>query len=92
MVEEKFQCLNPVPGKTGKNISKAKYDVIKAELLKILGGSQPTHTELFNQLVKNLSSKFNGNISWYGECVKLDLEARKIIKRDSSKPPKYHLV
>jgi hypothetical protein len=92
MPEEKISCLNPVPGKTGKNISKAKYDITKAALIQILSASTPTHTELFETLEKNLTGKFDGNISWYGECVKLDLEARKIIERDSAKPPRYHLV
>jgi hypothetical protein len=40
-----------------------------------------THTELFRQLTKDLKGKFSGNISWYGETVKLDLEARTIIER-----------
>jgi hypothetical protein len=46
---------------------------------------------LFNQLNKSLKNKFSGNISWYGETVKLDLEARKTIERTSSKPQKYRL-
>jgi hypothetical protein len=50
-----------------------------------------THTELFSRLNKRLKGKFAGNISWYGETVKLDLEARKIIERTSAKPPKYRL-
>ena len=36
-----------------------------------------TRTELFNRLNKSLKGKFSGNISWYGETVKLDLEAKK---------------
>jgi len=36
-----------------------------------------THTELFNRLNKSLKGKFSGNISWYGETVELDLEAKK---------------
>jgi hypothetical protein len=50
-----------------------------------------THTELFNRLNKSLKGKFSGNISWYGETVKLDLEAKKIIERTASKPQKYRL-
>ena len=50
-----------------------------------------THDELFDRLNKSLKNKFSGNISWYGETVKLDLEARKIIERTSSKPQKYGL-
>jgi hypothetical protein len=50
-----------------------------------------THTELFNRLNKSLKGKFSENISWYGETVKLDLEAKKIIERTASKPQKYRL-
>jgi len=78
-------------GKSGKNISKGKYDVLKEAILSALHDKEVTHTELFDQLNKNLKSKFSENISWYGETVKLDLEARKIIKRTSSKPQKYRL-
>jgi hypothetical protein len=47
--------------------------------------------ELFSRLNKSLKGKFAGNISWYGETVKLDLEAKKIIERTASKPQKYRL-
>jgi hypothetical protein len=46
---------------------------------------------LFGCLNKSLKDKFSGNISWYGETVKLDLEAKKIIERTASKPQKYRL-
>jgi hypothetical protein len=46
---------------------------------------------LFSRLNKGLKGKFSGNISWYGETVKLDLEAKKIIERTASKPQKYRL-
>ncbi len=93
MSEEKIQCLNPVAGKTGKRISKAKYEVLKAEIMSILHDDTPTHTELFARLEKNLAAgKFDGHVSWYGECVKLDLEARHLITRDAAKPPRYHMA
>jgi len=50
-----------------------------------------THAELFSPLNKNLKGKFSGNISWYAETVKLDLEAKKIIERTPSKRQKYRL-
>src|SRR5438132_13402935 len=90
MAEEKILTKHPL-GKSGKNISKQKYETLKKAILSALRNKELSHTELFNQLNKNLKSKFSGNISWYGETVKLDLEARKIIERTSSKPPKYRL-
>jgi hypothetical protein len=90
MAEEKILTRHPL-GKSGKNISKQKYDTLKQAILSALKNKELTHTELFNHLNKNLKGRFPSNISWYGETVKLDLEARKIIERTSSKPQKYRL-
>ncbi len=90
MAEEKILTKHPL-GKSGKNISKQKYETLKKAILSALQNKELTHPELFDQLNKSLKSKFSGNISWYGETVKLDLEARKIIERTSSKPQKYRL-
>ena len=86
MAEEKILTKHPL-GKGGRNIDRQKYETVKREILAAL----QTHTELFDRLAKRLKSKFSGNISWYGETVKLDLEARKQIERTSSKPQKYRL-
>ena len=77
--------------KSGKNIDKQKYETLKTAILKELQSKELTHTELFEKLNKNLNKKFSGNISWYGETVKLDLQARKIIERTAAKPQKYRL-
>ena len=90
MAEEKILTKHPL-GKSGKNISRQKYQALKDAILSALKNKELTHTELFDHLNKRLGNKFVGNISWYGETVKLDLEARKIIERTSSKPQKYRL-
>lgn len=90
MAEEKILTKHPL-GKSGKNINRQKYDLLKKAILSELRNKELTHTELFDQLHKRLENRLVGNISWYGETVKLDLEARKIIKRTSSKPQKYRL-
>ena len=90
MPEEKILTKHPL-GKSGKNISKQKYETLKQTILSALKKKELTHTELFDQLNKSLEGRFSGNVSWYGETVKLDLEARKIIERTSSKPQKYRL-
>ena len=90
MKEEKILTKHPL-GKSGKNIDKQKYETLKKAILSALQKKELTHTELFDRLNKSLKGKFSGNISWYGETVKLDLEARKTIERTSAKPPKYRL-
>ena len=90
MAEEKILTKHPL-GKSGKNISKQTYDMFKKAILLALQNKELTHAELMNRLNKSLKNSFSGNISWYGETVKLDLEARRIIERTASKPPKYRL-
>ena len=90
MAEEKILTKHPL-GKSGKNIDRQKYELLKKAILSELRNKELTHTELFDQLHQRLKNRLVGNISWYGETVKLDLEARKIIKRTSSKPQKYRL-
>ena len=90
MKEEKILTKHPL-GKSGKNIDRQKYETLKKAIVSALQKKELTHTELFKQLNKSLKSKFSGGISWYGETVKLDLEARKIVQRTSSKPQKYRL-
>jgi hypothetical protein len=90
MTAEKILTKHPL-GKTGRNIDRDKYDTVKNAILSALRENHLTHTELFSQLNKSLKGKFPGNISWYGETVKLDLEAKKMIERTASKPQRYRL-
>jgi CO dehydrogenase nickel-insertion accessory protein CooC1 len=92
MKSEQIQTLHPQAGKTNKRISLEKYLVIKENILSILNKTEPTHTELMEKLYENLKDSFEGGIQWYGETVKLDLEARVIIERTGSKPKKYKLL
>jgi len=88
---EQIQTLHPDKSKTNKKISLEKYNIVKDNLLKILKKSELTHKELMERLYENIKDKFEGGIQWYGETVKLDLEARKIIERTGTKPDKYRL-
>ena len=90
MTEEKILTKHPL-GKSGRNISKQKYETIKQALVGALLNKELTHTELLSQVNKSLKGKFSDNIGWYAETVKLDLEARKIMERTSSRPQKYRL-
>jgi hypothetical protein len=91
MKEEKFQTLHPDPNKTNKNIALNKYNIIKEQIITILGKSEITHTELMEAIFQNLKGTFEGGVQWYSETVKLDLEARQIIERTKTKPEKYKL-
>ena len=90
MTAEKILTKHPL-GKSGRNIDRKKYDTLKKAILSALRKNDLTHTELFSRLNKSLKGKFSGNISWYGETVKLDLEAKRIGERTASTPQKYRL-
>jgi hypothetical protein len=88
---EKIQTIHPDKSKTNKNISLEKYNTIKEALLHILQSKELTHTELMECLYQQVKDTFVGGVQWYGETVKLDLQARKIIERTSTKPEKYRM-
>ena len=90
MAEAKIMTRHPA-GKTGRSISRDKYDAVKEALLTALANRELTHDELMAALDRKLRKGFDGNISWYGETVKLDLEARKLVERTGSKPQRYRL-
>jgi hypothetical protein len=91
MKEEMFQTLHPTPGKTNKRISLQKYNDIRHHLLLVLEGKELTHRELMEALYERVKDHFEGGVQWYGETVKLDLEARNEIVRTKTKPEKYRI-
>jgi hypothetical protein len=91
MKTAQIQTLHPIPGKINKKISLEKYNFIREHLLKILAKNELTHTELMEALYQNVKDIFEGGVQWYGETVKLDLEARKEIERTGTRPEKYRL-
>jgi hypothetical protein len=90
--EPQIQTLHPQAGKTNKKISLAKYEVIRENILDILQNAEVTHTELMEELYLRVKETFQGSVQWYGETVKLDLEARGLIERTKSKPEKYKWI
>jgi hypothetical protein len=93
-MEEKIRTLHPEPGKSGVNISRRKYDVIRAAILE----SVRAHGEIpFKDLAQDVRGRieglFDGSISWYVTTVKLDLEARRLIERvPKSRPQRLRPV
>lgn len=81
MSEEKILTLHP-QGKAGVNILKRRYDLIKDYILSSLMEKQPmTFSDLSDQAEMELSNSFDGKVLWYIVTVKLDLEARGMIRR-----------
>lgn len=92
-MEKKVLTKHPAR-KHGINISKKKYDLIHKSVVKCLRKKDAlTYTGLTKAVGQDLKARFGGSIQWYVEVVKLDLEARKIIKRiPKSKPQLYRLI
>jgi hypothetical protein len=92
MSENKIQTLHPTPGKNNKLIDKHKYDTIRNTMLEVLSKDKLTHTQLMEAMYEILKDDFKGNVQWYGEAVKLDLEARGIVGRTNDKPQRYFII
>jgi uncharacterized FlgJ-related protein len=90
--KEFIQTLHPQVGKTNKKILLKKYTFIRENILAILADQAYTHTALMEELFVRINADFEGGVQWYGETVKLDLEARKLIERTRTKPEKYKLA
>jgi hypothetical protein len=90
MTEEQILTKHP-HGKSGRRISRERYDTVKEAIVSALSKRELTHPQLMNALSTALKPTFEGNINWYGETVKLDLEARKVIERTATTPVTYRL-
>ena len=93
-MEEKILTQHPESGKSGVNISKQKYDLIREALLEsVHAPGAITFTDLTQDVEKRLAGEFESSIPWYVTTVKLDLEARGLIVRvPGSRPQQLRLV
>ena len=89
-MDQKIQLMHP-DGKKAVSIKKEKYYVLKNAIISSLKAQgESTHADIqmaITQEFKNNNIKFEGSLDWYLEWVKLDLEARKEIKRVGDKSP-----
>jgi hypothetical protein len=90
MTLEQVLTKHPL-GKSNKPVDKRDYETFKAAILTALRRKELTHTELLSEITRSMKGKFSGNVGWHVMVVKLDLEARRLIERTSSRPQKYRL-
>jgi hypothetical protein len=83
-MEQKIQLKHPA-GKKAVSMDKAKYAVLEKAILNCLKTKgESTHKEILATITQDFiinKIKFEGSIGWNLEWVKLDMEARKKIKR-----------
>lgn len=89
-IETKVQLLHP-SGKKAVKMDKTKYNVFKCSILNFLDvHGAAAHKEMLKAVSTDLKKKkikFGGSVEWHLEWVKLDLEARTLIRRTSDKSP-----
>ena len=83
-IGQKIQLMHPT-GKRAVRIDTVRYEQLKTAILTYLKShGESTHSEIFEGIGKDLrknNKEFEGSPEWYLEWVRLDLEARKVIKR-----------
>lgn len=86
--DEYVETINPEPRKQGVRIEKSKYEMIRGAILKNLRAyGKLSFTRLGNLLEEQLLKTFDGSVMWYYTTVKLDLEARGVIRRIPNTEP-----
>ena len=74
--------------KQGVNISKEKYEIIREAILCVLKTEKEiSFMKLSRAVEKEVKGKMEGSVTWYVTTVKLDLEARGLVKRVPNSRP-----
>lgn len=80
-MKDTIRTLHPEK-KQGVNISREKYEIIcEAIMATLRGHKEMTFMNLSRAVEKRVNGNFEGSVNWYVTTVKLDLEARGVIKR-----------
>ena len=86
-MKDTIRTLHPEK-KQGVNISREKYDIIRKAILSALHKEKEiSFMNLSRAVEKEVNGNFEGSVTWYVTCVKLDLEARGVIKRVTHSRP-----
>ena len=79
-MHERILTLHP-EGKEGVKICAQKYKQIRNAILDALDTSQEiSFKDLTQSVLSQLQGNFDGSVPWYVTTVKLDLEAREVIR------------
>ena len=76
-------------GKQVVRINKNKYDIIRESIIQAIQSKPFSFTDITKFVKNELGQTFDGSINWYTVTVKLDLEARNEIYRNSGNPETY---
>ena len=88
-MKETIRTLHPEK-KQGVNISKEKYEIICEAILCVLKTKKEiSFRDLSREVEKEVKGNFEGSVTWYVTAVKLDLEARGVVKRVPNSRPQF---
>jgi hypothetical protein len=92
-MKDTIRTLHPEK-KQGVNISREKYEIIRKAILSALHKEKEiSFMNLSRAVEKEVNGSFEGSVTWYVTTVKLDLEARGVVKRvPHSRPQLVRLV
>ena len=92
-MKDMIRTLHPEK-KQGVNISREKYEIICETILAVLRTEKEmTFRDLTRAVEREVNGNFEGSVMWYVTTVKLDLEARGLVKRvPGSRPQLVKLV
>ncbi len=86
-MKDVIRTLHPEK-KQGVNISREKYEIICEAILTVLRAHKEiTFMNLSRAVEKEVKGNFEGSVTWYVTTVKLDLEARGLVKRVPNSRP-----
>jgi hypothetical protein len=90
-----IEVRNPNVAGYSHKVDAIKYEAMKKALLKVLPKKPPglTQTEMRKAVVPHLPEvEFPGGAKadWWSKCVQLDLEAQGVVRREDSKPLRWH--
>jgi hypothetical protein len=86
-MKDMIRTLHPEK-KQGVNISREKYEIIRQAILSALNKQKEiSFMNLSRAVEKEVNGTFEGSVNWYVTTVKLDLEARGMIKRVPNSRP-----
>ena len=85
-----------VPGYETR-VDARKYGAMKDALIKVLPSKAPgmTQSEMFRAVVPHLPTELfpgGAKAGWWVKTVQLDLEAKRTVVRESTKPLRWHRI
>jgi hypothetical protein len=94
-MNERIELIHPA-GKKAVTMDTHKYQTVRDALVRRLKNQGvSTHSEILNGINDDFAknkTRFDGSVEWHMEWVKLDLEARRTIRRVGSSPVRFSLV